>query len=131
MEQDPFKQQLRESQLQVWERMMYVALGSAVAILFHVTDPLRDIILMVTLLYTTLSGFYLLGGDPWRNVPMTESRARAVFGHLFASWLVALGIFSYSLLPPLGLAFAAYTVFLLAMYWRTCKMRSASEEIFP
>jgi hypothetical protein len=131
METEQLEQQVHERQLQTGQRLMYIALGSATAILFHVVNPLRDLIILFTLLYTTWSGFYLLWGKPWRNLPLTEERSKTIFGYLFASWLVTSAIFFYSLLPPLGLLLFAYTVFLLVMYWRTRKRLSMSDEMFP
>jgi len=131
MDTEALEQRLLERQLQSWHRLMYMGLGSAITIMFHVVNPLRDAILLLALLYTTLSGFYLLWGDPWRKLPFTETRSKVIFGHLFASWLVAFGIFSYSMLPPLGMALLGYTIFLLVMYWQIQKKLSVTDEMFP
>ena len=53
METEQLEQEVRERQLQTWQKLMYVALGVAITILFHVFDPLRDLTLMFALLYTT------------------------------------------------------------------------------
>lgn len=131
MEREHLEQKIQDNQLPIWERLMYVSLGSAVAIVFHGVDPLRDAIILFTLLYTTLAGFYLLLTSSAQSHPLVGWRKQVTFGHLIASWLVTLGIFSYSMLPPLGLVFLAYTVFLLAIYWRTRKKPAMSDEIFP
>jgi hypothetical protein len=131
MEPNQFEQQLHESQLQTWERLMYLALGSAVAIVFHAADPLRDAVLLFTLLYTTLAGFYLLWTISSQQPQPSGYRRKLAFGHLLASWLTAFGIYSYSQLPPLGFVLLAYTVFLLGLYWRTRKVLSTSDQIFP
>ena len=131
MEREHLEQKTQDNQLSTWEKLMYVSLGSAVAIIFHGVDPLRDAIILFTWLYTTLAGFYLLWASSWQGRPLEGWRKQVTFGHLFASWLVSLGIFSYSMLPPLGLAFLAYTVFLLAIYWRIRKKPAASDEMFP
>jgi hypothetical protein len=131
MEQGHREQQIRDSQISTWERLMYVSLGSAVTILFHGVDPLRDAIILFTLLYTTLAGFYLLWTSSAQSHSLVGWRKQVAFGHLFASWLVVLGIFSYSMLPPLGLVVLGYAVFLLAIYWRTRKKTSARDEMFP
>ena len=131
METQQLEQEVRGRQLQTWQKFMYVALGVAITILFHVFDPLRDLIILFTLLYTTWSGFHLLWGKPWRNLPLTEARSKTSFGYLLASWLVASAIFAYSWLPPLGLIWFAYTVFLLLTYWRTRKLLSTADEMFP
>jgi hypothetical protein len=131
METQQLEQEVRERQLETWQKFMYVALGAAITILFHVFDPLRDLIVLFALLYTTWSGFHLLWGRPWRNLPLTEARSKTVFGYLFASWVIAFAIFSYSWLPPLGLILFIYTVFLLLTYWRTRKQLSISDEMFP
>jgi hypothetical protein len=131
METQQLEQEVRERQLQAWQKFMYMALGVAITILFHVFDPLRDLIILFALLYTTWSGFHLLWGKPWRDLPLTEARSKTSFGYLLASWLITFGIFAYSWLPPLGLLLIAYTVFLLLTYWRTRKKLSMSEEMFP
>jgi hypothetical protein len=131
METELIEQEVRERQLETWQRLMYMLLGVAVAILFQAFGPLRDLIILFTLLYTTWSGFHLLWGTPWRNLPLTEARRKTIFGYLLASWLVAFGIFSYSWLPPLGLLLFLYTVFLGLTYWRTRKQLSIAEEMFP
>ena len=131
MEQEYRQQQVRESQFRIWERLMYVSLGSAVAIVFHGVDPLRDAVILFALLYTTLAGFSLLWNVSAQSHPLAGWRKQVAFGHLFASWLVVLGIFSYSMLPPLGLVVLGYAVFLLAIYWRTRKKTTATEEMFP
>ena len=131
METEQLEQEVRERQLQTWQKFMYVALGVAITILFHAFDPLRDLIVLFTLLYTTWSGFHLLWGTPWRNLPLTETRSRTSFGYLLASWLIAFAIFAYSWLAPLGFLLLVYTAFLLLTYWRTRKQLSASDEMFP
>ena len=131
METEQLEQEVRERQLQTGQKFMYVALGVAITILFHVFDPLRDLTLMFALLYTTWSGFYLLWGKPWRNLPLTEARSKTSFGYLLASWMITFAVFAYSWLPPLGLLLLIYTAFLLLTYWRTRKQLSVADEMFP
>ena len=131
METEQLEQEVQERQLQTGQKLMYMALGSAIAILFHVVDPLRDLIILFTLLYTTWTGFHLLWGKPWRNLPLTEERRKTIFGYLFASWLVVCAIFFSSLVVTSGLLLLTYTVFLLVTYWRTRKELSTSDEMFP
>jgi hypothetical protein len=131
MEPNQLDEQLHESQLRIWERLMYVGLGSAVAIIFHRVDQLRDAIIMFTLLYTTLAGFYLLWTISSQGLEISGLRRKVAFGHLIASWLTVFGIYSYSQLAPLGLVVLVYTVLLVAVYWRTGKVRSPSDQMFP
>lgn len=131
MEQNQIDEKMRESRLQIWERLMYVALGSAIAIVLHRIDSLRDATILFTLLYTTLAGFYLLWTVSSPDSQPSGSRQKLALGHLIASWLTGFGIYSYSQLPPLGLALLAYTVLLLALYWRTRKKLSTSDQMFP
>ena len=131
METENSEKQFPEMQLQIWNRLMYVALGAAVTIVFHVVNPLRDIILMVTLLYSTLAGFSLLSGGLRGKVPLTEARSNTIFGQLFASWLVLFGIYTYSRLSGLAAVLLGYTLILVLMYWRTRKKLSAPDQIFP
>lgn len=131
METEYSEKQFAERQLQIWNRLMYMALGAAVTILFHAVNPLRDIIIMVTLLHTTLAGFSLLWGVIWGRAPLTEARSNIIFGHLFASWLVVFGIYSYSRLSGLGAVLLGYTLVLMIIYWRIRKKLSTSDEMFP
>lgn len=131
METEQLEQELYERQLQTGQKLMYLSLGAAIAILFHVVDPLRDLIILFILLYTTWTGFHLLWGKPWRNLPLTEERSKTILGYLFASWLVTCAIFFSSLVLPSGLLLLTYTVFLLVTYWRTRKKLSMSDEMFP
>jgi hypothetical protein len=131
METEQLEQEVHERQLQTGQKLMYMALGSSIAILFHVVDPLRDLIILFTLLYTTWIGLHLLWGKSWRNLPLTEERSKTIFGYLFASWLVACAVFFSSLVVTSGLFLFTYTVFLLVTYWRTRKKRSLSDEMFP
>jgi hypothetical protein len=131
MEREQLEQQIQDSKLRTWEKLMYVSLGSAVTIIFHGIGPLRDAIILFTLLYTTFAGFYLLWTSSERSSPLAGWRKQITFGHLCASWLVVPGIYSYSMLPPLGFVFLAYTVFILAIYWRTRKNRALADEMFP
>ena len=131
METEQLEQERYERQLQTGQNLMYGALGAAIAILFHVVGPLRDLIILFTLLYTTLVGFHLLWGKPWRNLPLTEERSKTVFGCLFASWLVVRAIFFSSLVLTSGFFLFTYTVILLVTYWRTRKKLFLSDEMFP
>jgi hypothetical protein len=131
METEQLEQELHERQLQTGQKLMYIALGSAIAILFHVVDPLRDLIILFILLYTTWTGFHLLWGKPWRSLSLTEQRSKIIFGYLSASWLVVCAIFFSSLVLTSGLLLFTYTAFLLVTYWRTRKKLSISDEIFP
>jgi hypothetical protein len=131
METEQLEQERYERQLQTGQKLMYGALGTAVAILFHVVDPLRDLIILFTLLYTTWTGFHLLWGKPWRHLPLTEERGKIVFGYLFASWLVVCAIFFSSLVLTSGFFLFTYTVLLLVTYWRTRRKLSLSDEMFP
>ena len=131
MDTEQLEQEVRDRQLQTWQKFMYAALGSAVTILFHVVDPLRDLIILFAFLFTTWSGFYLVWGKPWRTVPLTEARSKIIFGYLSASWLIAFAIFAYSLSVLIGFIWFAYTVFLFLTFWRTRQRLSAIEEMFP
>jgi hypothetical protein len=131
METNQIEQQLHESRHQTWERLMYVALGCAVTIVFQAADPLRDAVILFTLLYTTLSGFYLLWTISSQPTQLGGYRRNLAFGHFVASWLTSFGIYSFSQLPALGLVLLAYTVLLLGLYWRTRKILSTSDQMFP
>jgi hypothetical protein len=120
-----------EKQLPMWNRLMYVILGSTGTLLFASFEELRWVAWFVLQILATSAGFYLLWGKGWKNLPLSKERVNTIFGCLLASWLLLfvlwiLGRDSCLLILPL-----AYTIFLLAIYWRTRRKLSDVEEMFP
>lgn len=120
-----------EKQLLVWNRLMYVALGSALTILVSSFNQIFGVVWLVLQIVVTASGFFLLWGKRWRNIPPSKERTNTIFGYLIASWFllftpVILGVDSLYYIFIFG-----YAIFLLVTYQRTQKKLSASDEMFP
>lgn len=122
-----------EKQLQIWNRLMYMALGSAITLV--VSSPNDFSFVGIAWLFAQIAitppGFFLLWGKRWKALPLSRDRVNTIFGYLFASWL--------SLFVPLildatfeyGIFLFGYTIFLVVIYWRTQKKLSDSDEMFP
>ncbi len=120
-----------ERQLPVWNHRMYMILSAAVTLLASTFMPLLWAVWFVLLILAASSGFNLLWGKDWKNLPLSKERMNTIFGYLLASWLLLfvpwiLGAdLCFSIFP------LAYTVFLLTIYLRTRKKLSDAEEMFP
>ena len=120
-----------EKQLPTWNRLMYMAVTSAVTLLVASFDELRWVAWFVLQILVTSVGFYLLWGKNWKSLQLSRERMNIVFGFFFTSWLL--------LFIPMILAKEAcfatpvfvYSIFLLVIYWRTRNKISESEEMFP
>jgi tryptophan-rich sensory protein len=120
-----------EKEMHIWNRLMYVALGSAATTLASSFDQFFGVIWIVLQIVVTSSGFFLLWGKRWTNLPLSKERTNTIFGYLIASWFllftpVILGVDSLYYIFIFG-----YAIFLLVTYQRTRKKRSTSEEMFP
>lgn len=120
-----------EKQLPIWNRLMYVVLGSAVTLLFASVDGLRGVAWFVLQILSTAAAFYLLWGKGWKSLPLSRERVNTIFGCFLASWLLLFipwilnTDFCFFIFP------LAYTIFLLVVYWRIRKRLSEAEEMFP
>jgi len=120
-----------EKQLPTWNRLMYMAVSSAVVLLVASFDELRWVAWFVLQILITSVGFNLLWGKSWKSLPLSKERMNITFGFFLASWLL--------LFIPMILAKEAcfatpvfvYSIFLLIIYWRARKKLSESEEMFP
>ena len=122
-----------EKQLSVWNKFMYMGLGSVVTLVASSLSNFShaDIIWLLIQVVITPPGFLLLLGKRWRGVPLSKGRVNTIFGYLFAGWL--------SLLVPLILGAGGnyvlflliYTVFLGLFSWRVLSKSSNSDEMFP
>ena len=122
-----------EKQLSVWNKLMYMALGSVITLVISSPDVFAhvDIVWLLVQIVITPPGFFLLFAKRWKALPPSRERLNTGLGYLVASWL--------SLLVPwiLGaggnyvLFLLVYTVFLGLLSWRVQKKFSDSDEIFP
>ena len=122
-----------EKELQLWNRLMYMALGAAIAIVASSPNDFSfvGIVWFLLQIAVTPPGFFLLFGKRWKGLPLTKERMNTVFGYLAASWLLLLipGILGAG---PLYFIFViGYLIFLLFLYLRVQKKPSDSDEMFP
>jgi hypothetical protein len=122
-----------EKQLSVWNKLMYMALGSAITLVASSPDEFSqvDVVWLLVQIAITPPGFFLLFGKRWKILPLSREKVNTALGYLFASWL--------SLFVPLILgAGSAYILFLLVytaflglLYGRVQRKFSNSDEMFP
>jgi hypothetical protein len=123
-----------EKQLPIWNKLMYMALGSVITMLASSPNNFSytGVVWLLILLVITPPGFFLLFGRRWKALPLSRGRINTAFGYLLASWL--------ALFVPLTMGggddttnfiLLVYTVFLGFLYWRVHKKFSDPEEIFP
>lgn len=122
-----------EKELQIWNRLMYMALGAAIAIVASSPNDFSFIGIVWFLLQIAVTppGFFLLLGKRWKALSLTKERINTIFGYLTASWLLLLipGILGAD---PLYFIFViGYLIFLVFLYFRIQKKPSDSDEIFP
>ncbi len=120
-----------EKQLSVWSRLLYAALGSSITLLASSFDQLLGVVWLILQVVVTSSAFFLLWGKRWRTLPFSKERTNTIFGYFLASWLLffvpgVLGADSLYYIIVLG-----YAIFILAIYKRTQKELTVSDEMFP
>jgi len=120
-----------EKQLSVWNRLMYVALGSALTTLASSFDQFFGVVWLVLQIVVTSSGFFLLWGKRWKNLPPSKERTNIIFGFFFASWLLLFTPVILSVDNLYYIFIIGYTLFLVIVFWRTQKKLSGSDEMFP
>lgn len=120
-----------EKQLSVWNRLLYVALGSSFTLLFSSFDEFFGVVWFVVQIIVTSAGFFLLWGKRWRALPLSKERTLTIFGYLFASWILFLVPSVFNVDDWYYKFLFGYTVFLVFIYWRTQKNSSGSDEMFP
>jgi hypothetical protein len=120
-----------EKQLPTWNRLMYMALSSAVILLVANFEALRWVAWFVLQILTTATGSYLLWGKNWKNLPLTKERLNIIFGCFLASWLLLFIPWIFNTEICFFIFPLAYTAFLLVIYWRTRKKLKDAEEMFP
>ena len=122
-----------QKQLQIWDRLMYMALGSAITVVASSPNDFRfvGIVWLLIEILTTFSGFFLLWSKRWKALPFTKDKAKIIYGYLLACWLALfVPVMLDSTYIP-GLILCAYTIFLVFIYSRTQKKFSDSDEMFP
>jgi len=120
-----------ESQLSVWNRLMYVALGSTATILASSFDQFLGIVWLVLQIVVTSSGFFLLWGKRWKKIPPSKERTNVIFGFLFASWLLLFTPVIFGVDNLYYIFIVGYTIFLVILFWRMQKKLFGSDEMFP
>lgn len=120
-----------DKQLSVWNRLLYAALGSSITILASSFDQLLGVVWLVLQVVITSSGFFLLWGKRWKNLPLSKERANTIFGYLFASWLLLFvpGVFGVDSLYYIFVC--GYTICLLVIYRRIQRKLLVSDDMFP
>ena len=122
-----------EKELQIWNRLMYMALGAAIALFASSPNDFSfvGIVNLLLLIAVIPPGFFLLFGKRWKALPRTKERTTTISGYLIASLLL---LFIPAILGahPLYLLFLlAYVTFLVVLYFRMQKKPSDSDEMFP
>ena len=123
-----------EKQLPAWNRLMYMAMSSAVILLVASIDDLRWlrwVAWFVLQILVTSIGFNLLWGKSWKSLPLSKERINIVFGYFLASWLLLFIPMILARLACLAVPLLIYSIFLLIIYLRTRKKLDESEEMFP
>jgi len=125
--------ELLEKQLSVWNRLMYMALGSAITVVASSPNDFSFVGLVWFLMQIAITppGFILLWGKPWRAFPLSKERKNTIFGYFLASWLLLFVPWILDGTYITGLIPFGYTIFLAVVYWRNQKKLSDSDEIFP
>ena len=122
-----------EKELQTWNRLMYMALGAAIALVASSPNDfsLLGIVWLLLQIAITPPGFFLLFGKRWKALPLTKERINTIFGYLAASWLLLLipGILGAH--PFIFVFIIGYLLFLVFLYLRIQKKPSDSDEMFP
>jgi hypothetical protein len=135
-----------EKELQIWDRLMYMAVGASIvlaALSFRHLDyadlwpgfqSYAGAIWQWMQMAITPPGFYLLWSKRWKDVPFQEKK-NTIIGFFIASWFtfLALGFITlnYSLVL-LGLLFtgSAALITLGYLWWRKVKPNQV-DEMFP
>jgi hypothetical protein len=122
-----------EKQLSVWNKLMYMALGSVVTLVASSPGDFSqvDIVWLLIQVAITPPGFFLLLGKRWKGLPLSRERLNTSLGYLFASWLSLLVPLILGAGPNYALFLLLYTVFLALFTWRVQSKFSNSDEMFP
>jgi hypothetical protein len=135
-----------EKQFQLWNRLMYMALGASVAFVVisfgcfinprgwpsfanYTSGPW-----MVLQLLVTPPGFYLLWSNRWKTLA-PQSKINTISGYFIASWfnLIAFGLMIQQDSPTeLSFVIACGAILIpLVIIWALWKRAHPKDEIFP
>jgi len=134
-----------EKQLQIWNRFMYMVLGSSITLvitclgnLFYsewsgFENYIGGIWTWIQLLATP-PGFYLLLSRRWRLVPLS-TRVNTIFGYFLASWfsLLAFGVITANNAPvELNFLIVGSAILIALGYiWTLKRTPNPRDEMFP
>ncbi len=118
-------------QLQKWDRLMYLALGSAITLVAASFNHLLGVVWFVVQILVTSTGFFLLCGKRWKTLPLSKERVKTIYGYLIASWFSLIVPWILGATIEYGLFLLGYTVLLGIIYRQTQKKLSDSDEMFP
>ena len=136
-----------EKQFQLWDRFMYVALGSSITLVIvslvnllngsrwpGFDNSMGGVWQWIQLLATP-PGFYLLWGKRWKTLPLL-SRLNTVFGYFIASWFsfLALGLIVTAENAPTELNFlivGSAILIALGYVWLLRRTSNPRDEMFP
>lgn len=135
-----------EKQFQMWNRFMYMVLGSSITLVFisfgnivYGTDwpgfgNYTGGIWTSVQFLATPPGFYLLWGRRWKSIPLS-SRLNTIFGYFVASWinLLALGLITANNAPSEFnfLILGSAILIVIGYIWTLKRTSSPRDEMFP
>src|SRR5262245_55064592 len=78
-----------EHQLSIWNKLMYMALGSAITLVIASPNNFSHVGVVWLLIQIAITppGFFLLFGKGWKALPLSRERVNTAFGYLAAGWL--------------------------------------------
>jgi hypothetical protein len=135
-----------ENELQIWDRLMYTAVGSSIALLiisfgnYMYADQWSGFqnyasgVWQWMQLAITPPGFYLLWNKRWRTLPFHE-RKNTILGFFIASWFTFLSLSLITLnyyLIDLGFFITGSVALITFGYkWISTRKPSQPDEMFP
>lgn len=133
-----------EKRLQIWNRFMYLILGSSITLaitsLYNLyngqpdsKDFYGDLWLFIQL-FATPPGFYLLWSKRWRSLSL-PNRLNTIFGYFIASWFsfLSLGLIAASNAPTELNFFIVGSALLIVLgyIWALKRTSTPRDEMFP
>ena len=135
-----------EKQFQLWNRFMYLVLGSSITLVFisfgftlnrdqwqGFANYIGGIWTLVEIL-TIAPGFILLLLKRWRSLPLAN-RLNTIFGYFVASWLsfLTLGLITANDAPTElnFLIIGSALLIILGYFWALKRTSTPRDEMFP
>jgi hypothetical protein len=135
-----------EKELQLWDRLMYMAMGAAMVLLVisfrHIDYGDRwpgfqshaGAVWQWMQIAITPAGFYLLWSKRWKNLPFREKK-NTIVGFFLASWFTFLSLGFIMLnyyIVDLGFLITIVVVLMALCYaWIRKQSQSQVDEMFP